>query len=170
MIYRVYLASIVIGITLLIHSCSLFDHSDDECAYETPWVLPPSIKVIPDTLQVGGKNFVLICYLYRDFQPISPPDGKPLIAIIRLTEVDSIPITINLELTHLWITYNSQYWSTTFTNEQGAPTPDYQKEKVARCGPKWGPGVTVDVMCKLIYNRETILYLKSSNVLIGRTD
>ena len=94
---------------------------------------PPSLGSTPETLVVGTQAFFLDCYLWRDFQPVSPPDGKPMIASIRLTEADSLPIEVNVRMTHLWVMYGAQRWSTSFTNEERPPTPDYQQEKVARC-------------------------------------
>lgn len=45
----------------------------------------------PDTIYIEGRQVYLSTYMWRDFMPISPPDGKPLIAIMSITAVDTIP-------------------------------------------------------------------------------
>ncbi len=51
-----------------------------------------------DTLIIGDKAFVLDAYLYRDFMPISPPDGNPMISINWLVSIDSTEIPNNIDL------------------------------------------------------------------------
>lgn len=131
---------------------------------------PPPLGTTPETLAVGSQAFFLDCYLWRDFMPISPPGGRLLIAVIRLTEVDSLPIEVDVRMTHLWVIYGNQCWSTGFTSEERPYIPDYQREKVARCGPKWGPDVTVDLITEVRTAGQDRHYLKSVDVPIWRTE
>ena len=43
-------------------------------------------------------------------------------------------------------------------------------EKIARDGPKWGPGIQVDVVVRLLDKEELFYLLKAENQLIQRTD
>jgi hypothetical protein len=38
-------------------------------------------SMVTETLFIGSKSYVLEAYMWRDFQPISPENGKPLISI-----------------------------------------------------------------------------------------
>lgn len=67
--------------------------------------VPPDIPIAqllqaPDTISADGKWLYLTTEMWRDFMPFSPPDGKPLIAIIYVTTADStqIPSSISTEL------------------------------------------------------------------------
>ena len=56
--------------------------------------VPPDIPIsqlrsAPETITVEGRQLYLTTFIWRDFQPISPPDGKPLIAIIYVTATDT---------------------------------------------------------------------------------
>src|SRR3970040_2496548 len=42
----------------------------------------------PDIIDIEGEKIILNTYLWRDFMPVSPPDGKPLIALIMIESVD----------------------------------------------------------------------------------
>lgn len=71
----------------------------------------------PSQLTIDGRTYELQSYLWRDFQPFSPPDGKPLIALIRLVEVDSLAVPEAVTMEYLWVVNGAETWATEFTNE-----------------------------------------------------
>jgi len=141
----------------------------------------PNIKVDQDlitelnnkatgTIIIDTNNYFLDTYLWRDFQPISPPNGKPLISINWLIRADSNAIPVNIKLKLQYVIYGDSVWIADYTNETHL-TPEFKQEKVSRNGPKWGPHVYVNIIAKIsdtIANRD--YYLKRSNAFIGRTD
>lgn len=124
----------------------------------------------PEESEVQGRTYVLETYMWRDFMPISPPDGKPLIAIIRVCTKDSTQLPAELEIDRLWVIKGKDVWETRFSGQGTRPNP-FTLERVAREGPKWGPNVKVDVVAGLVHEAEDMIYLlKASDQLIFRTD
>lgn len=131
--------------------------------------MPPSEDATSDTLVIGDQAFVLTCSLWRDFQPVSPPGGKPMIGVVVLREVDSQPIEGDLELTHLWVIYGELYWSTEYTSEVIPDVPEYMRVRIARDGPKWGPDITVDVVSEVTDRNGRAYYIRERDVYVFAT-
>ncbi len=124
-----------------------------------------------DTLIIESNRFVLDAYLWRDFMPISPPDGKPMISINWLIEVDSIEIPDNIDLIKQYVIYNDSIWISEYENESGPTQPEYKIEKISREGPKWGPKIYVDVISKVRdSDTNNDYYIRIKNVYVVRTD
>lgn len=104
------------------------------------------LRAVPLVARVEGKNLILSPYLYRDFQPVAPPDGEPLIAGLRIFAADSSAIPANITVDAVWVVYGDEIWAAPVGEarfEHSAP-PFY--EGIARDGPKWGPSIRVDVI------------------------
>lgn len=138
--------------------------------------VPPDIPIgellaAPDTILVEGKTLYLSTYLWRDFMPISPPDGHPLIAIIYVTATDTAQLPSSISADAVWIVYEQQVWKSWFTNEP--IPPDQQRPnrivKLARDGPKWGPGIYVSVIVRVIDSQGGTSLLRAPNQFINRT-
>lgn len=154
---------------LLLTTVSLSQCSD-------PVSSPPDIPIetllaAPDTLKIENQRFVLSTVLWRDFQPVSPPDGKPLIALAYIQTTDSSTISSSIDADAIYIVYNNQVWKSFFSNE--ILTPDdlrpYRIGRIAREGPKWGPDVYVDVIVRTKAGDQDYL-LKAGRQYIDRTD
>ncbi|NET04683.1 MAG: hypothetical protein F6K09_34125 [Merismopedia sp. SIO2A8] len=131
-----------------------------------------TLQSAPEQIEVQNTKLTLETYLWRDFMPISPPDGKPLIAVIRIKAQDSMEFPTSIISDKLWIINGQEIWETEFTNEEqiaSNSTPSLL-EKVARGGPKWESGVEVDVIIRIIDENNHTYLLKTSNQLINRTD
>jgi hypothetical protein len=123
-----------------------------------------------DTLTIDSYRYSLDAYLWRDFMPISPPNGKPLISINWLINVDTIPIPANIELKQQYVIYNDSIWIADYEAETHT-TPSYKIEKISRNGPKWGPKIYVDIIAKISDTKtKTDYFLKRKNINIIRTD
>ena len=120
--------------------------------------------------RVDGKDLILSPYLYRDFQPVAPPDGQPLIAGLRVFAADSSAVPASIRVDAVWVVYGDQVWAATAGEErfENLPTPYYQV--IARNGPKWGPGVRVDVVVRIRHSSNATSLLRAADQLIGRTD
>jgi hypothetical protein len=64
----------------------------------------------------------------------------------------------------IWVLHGTQVWSAGV--EQVAGTQDW----VARDGPKWGPGIRVDVVARLRNADGEEVLVRAANRLIERTD
>ncbi len=136
----------------------------EESSYEIDDLL-----AAPEVVSIGGQNYALETFMWRDFMPITPPGGQPLITIIWVTEVDSLSIPQELNATTLYVINDDEVWETPFSDEDSPPTPEHKLEKVARDGPKWGPDILVTVVVQIKFDGSTYL-LKASDQYIGRTD
>jgi hypothetical protein len=103
----------------------------------------------PSSVVIGGKTLVLGASLWRDFQPIAPPDGRPLVAVLQVRTDDGSVVPADVRADAVWIVFGADVWSVAPREERqrSETTPVY--ELVARDGPKWGPGVDVDVVVRL---------------------
>ncbi len=119
------------------------------------------LRSAPTALVIAGRQVPIELFLWRDFMPISPPDGKPLAAVIRLpSDVES------LEVTKSWVLQESLIWV-------AAPSfvaASTGREWVARGGPKWGPGVDVEVIVRVRDASGGAYLVRTPNVPINRTD
>jgi hypothetical protein len=126
----------------------------------------------PDTINVDGRSLTLSTYMWRDFMPISSPDGKPLITIVYVTATDTATLPTTIEVDKLWIINEDQIWNSGFS-EESIP-PDQLKPnrivRVAREGPKWGPLIYVDVIVRVRDSQSTFHLLRASQQWIERTD
>lgn len=137
--------------------------------------VPPTISIqellaAPDTVVVEGRTLTLSTSIWRDFMPISPPDGKPLIAAAYIDAVDTTRLPSSITSDAIWIAYDGQVWNSHFTNETPPQQRPNRLEKIARNGPKWGPGVYVDVVVRVFDGRGIAVLLGASHQCIGRTD
>lgn len=119
--------------------------------------------------RVEGKELILLPYLWRDFQPVAPPDGQPLIAGLRVRAADSTAVPSTIRIDAAWIVFGDQVWATSVGEGRFETSPWPFYEVVARNGPKWGPGVRVDVVVRIRHSGTTSL-LRAADQLIGRTD
>lgn len=103
----------------------------------------------PTAVTVAGKSLRLETFLTRDFMPISPPDGKPLGGVLRIRTADSsgVPATVRADM--VWVLNGSETWSAVPREERSRSETAPVYELIARDGPKWGPGITVDVVVRL---------------------
>ncbi|MBT8387845.1 MAG: hypothetical protein KJO12_10575 [Ignavibacteria bacterium] len=124
-----------------------------------------------DTLNIENQSIALSTYMRRDFQPFSPPNGKPLIALVYIETLDSLLIPSSMNSDAIYIVYNNQVWKSFFTEENLTPSElrPFRITKIARNGPKWGPNVYVDVIVRIMVGDKVYL-LRASEQYIGRTD
>jgi hypothetical protein len=117
------------------------------------------LRGTPTSAILGGQLFELQVHLYRDFMPVSPPNGQPLAVVVRLPDRLA---TVRVE--RIWVIFGDQVWSADV--EQVPGTQDW----VARGGPKWGPGVRVDVVARLRDATGNEVVIRAPDRLIERTD
>lgn len=123
-----------------------------------PQEFQPSITELKakavDTLNINANRLTLDAYLYRDFMPVSPPNGKPMIAINWLIDVDSMKIPEHLEMVGQAVIYGDSIWISDYEPDDGITSSEFKWQRTSRDGPKWGPDVYVDVI-SLVRDTET---------------
>jgi hypothetical protein len=123
----------------------------------------------PEQVEIEGRKYVLETSLWRDFMPICPPDGEPLIALIWVTATDSLEFPSSINADRLWVIKDHEVWETKFSNEARPKEPyrKHQLEKIARDGPKWGPRIQVEVVVRISEKNKGTYLLRASNQRIG---
>lgn len=110
----------------------------------SPTIPLDTLLSAPEQIEIYGRICTLETYLWRDFMPgpNTPPDGKPLIALIRIIAIDLLPFPSTIDANRLWVINGQEAWETEFSDEEIPTSPNrkHQLEKIARNGPKWGPG------------------------------
>ncbi len=150
-------------IYILIQGCKLFESSG------------PSIQDLlasPEQIEIDGREYILETYLWRDFMPVSPPDGQPLIALIWVTATDSLAFPSSIDASCLYIVNDEQLWETEFSEEDRPENPnrEHQLEEIARFGPKWGPNIQVEVIVRVVDGENNTYLLRAADQWIYRTD
>jgi hypothetical protein len=124
-----------------------------------------------DTLVIESNRFVLDAYLWRDFMPFSPENGKPMVAINWLRQVDSTEIPDHIHLMKQYVIFNDSIWTSAYATETHPNQSNYKIERVSREGPKWGPKIYVDVISN-VYDAATNknYFIRTKKVYVERTD
>jgi hypothetical protein len=131
-----------------------------------PSVSLKQLEGAPETVAIGDREFTLETSLYRDFFPICPPDGRPLIAITYVVASGEEQFPVWLDADRLWVVNGEEVWEVVPIEEK-RPYPDNQLMKVARDGPKWKPRIYVDVVVRLVDAKGNTYLLRAADQQIG---
>ncbi len=143
----------------------------DEGASAPPDLPPSQLQAARDTITVEGRKLFLATFIWRDFMPVSPPDGKPLIAVLYVTATDTVPLPGSISADAVWIVYDNQVWKSWLRDDPAAgENKRYRLVKIAREGPNWGPGVAVDVVVRVFDGSHNAFLLRAPSQWISRTD
>lgn len=123
----------------------------------------------PTRIQLDGRELTLEAYLWRDFMPVAPPNGQPLVAVLRVRTANGTQFPAGVTADLVSVLYDGQVWAAPAVQEHPGTQPNVL-EVVARDGPKWGPHVYVDVVVRLRDAGGQTHLLRAPNQLIGRTD
>lgn len=128
-----------------------------------------SLTEVPTSVVIDGKLLTLRASLWRDFQPISPPDGKPMIAALQIQTADGSGVPATVTADTVWLVLATDVWSGAAREERprGDTAPIY--EVVARDGPKWNPGALVDVIVQLRDRNGGVSRLRAAGQLVQAT-
>lgn len=127
-----------------------------------PRATPPAQEIVVD-----GVRLVLEPFLNRDFMPFTPPDGKAMLAMLRVRSANGVPIPSGLTWRSATVSYEGQRWESVPV-AQPSSDPAVIIGRSAD-GPKWGPGVRVDVQVTLARDGK-LWTLSESDVLVSRSD
>lgn len=130
---------------------------------------PSEVAAAPTRITLEGRELTLEVHLWRDFQPITPPNGQPLVALARVKTVDGSPFPAGVTVDQVTVVYEDRVWSAPARQEHPSWRQDIL-EVIARDGPKWGPHVTVDVAVRVRGPGGEAYLLGAPDQVIGRTD
>ncbi|MDH3689020.1 MAG: hypothetical protein OEU36_06015 [Gammaproteobacteria bacterium] len=121
-------------------------------------------------VRIEDNDYVLEGYLWRDFMPSAPPDGRPLQVVIMLVDTDGRQIPEDLKMMRLWVIHDEEVWETRFSDESRPDAGRGRLEKIARDGPKWKPGSVVDVVVMLGTKKSEQYLLSARELTIEQTN
>ncbi len=142
--------------------CTSCEFVDFESYVTTLDSLPNEIEIIsaPDEVVISGELITIEAYLWRDFMPPTPPNGTPMMASLKIKTVNLTDLPAGLKAEKLYVVNQQDVWVSDFSNESRPTQPPYQMEVIARDGPKWGPGILVDVVVMLRDSQYNIYYIR----------
>ena len=160
----------IICVFCIFLSCCNDELADNNIRSDNELILQLKTKAV-DTLTIESNSLVLNAYLWRDFQPSSPTNGKPMISINWLIDINSVKVPDNINMVKQYVIYRDSIWISDYENEMSPNQLDYKTEKISRNGPEWGPKIYVDVISQVYdSNTDKTYYLALNNVFIERTD
>ncbi len=124
--------------------------------------------IAPRLVIIDGVPYRVQASLNRDFMPISPPDGKPLTLGIRVLTADSSSIPASVTADSAWVYNGEAVWRTAVVERQ--PRNASYFDVGALGGPKWGPGIEVDVVVRLRDGAGHSFLVQALRQLITRSD
>ena len=135
----------------------------------THFLLIHDLRAAPERIEINGTEYTLEAWLNRDFMPICPLGGNPLLAIVRVKAPGETAISSKIDATRLWVVKGIEIWETELASLEGPARGD-TLDKVGRDGPKWRPGISVDVVVRIIDLKSGKNYLlKAPNQVITRS-
>ena len=152
---------------------------------QTKQDLSVSIKDLrnaPTMVEVDSRSLHLSAYPWRDFMPINgSADGSPLMVVLKVSSADQQPLPSGVRMDRAWILFGEQSWEVSdlrgriagqdHDNDLWISCPVSPVcEVTVRGGPKWGPGVYVDVVVRLTDREGRHHFLQAPNQYIVRRD
>ena len=143
------------------------------CARNTPTEpgepgSPSELRSTPTTISTDGRTLRLDAELWRDFMPVSPPNGKPLTVIARVTALGGAPVPPTVRATEIVVVQGEEVWRTAAREERSRAETAPAYEIVGRDGPKWSPGTRVDVIV-VVTNGSRTWHLRAPSQVIAAT-
>jgi hypothetical protein len=132
--------------------------------------VPPAVRAADTSAVVSGHPITITPFLWRDFQPIAPTDGRPLVVVVRVAATDGVALAPSVMADSLWVVLGDQAWVAAAVEEQTRPGTGTEFAVVARDGPTWAPGSRVDVVLRLRVGAAAPVYVRAANQVIVRTD
>jgi hypothetical protein len=131
----------------------------------------PELRNAPLEAVVQGVPLRIGAELWRDFMPVSPPEGRPLTGVVWIWAADRAAAGPVPKADRCWILRGDSAWLTLPMPE---PPPSPSDSVLARYslreGPLWGPGDQVDVVLRLVNEGGKPILIRAAGQEITRTD
>jgi len=133
-----------------------------------PTVQLKQLEGAPETIEIGDREFTLETYLWRDFFPVCPPDGRPLVAKTSVVGSGEERFPSYLDADYVWVINGEEVWGDPLVDE-GAPGDENELVRVARDGPMWKPLIHVDVVVRVVDAKGNTYLLRAADQEIHLT-
>ena len=140
------------------------------------------LRKAPTAVVLDGRSLHLSAYPWRDFMPsnLNGSDGSPMMVGLKVVSADQKPFPSGLRIDRAWVLLGEQIWEVPDLRGRVKAHADEDSwidcsdspvcKTTARGGPKWGPGVFVDVIVRLTDREGKHHFLQApSSILIEAT-
>ncbi|HEC11757.1 MAG TPA: hypothetical protein ENI80_00645 [Acidiferrobacteraceae bacterium] len=105
-------------------------------------------------INIDGRDYRLQADMWQNRIP-RVEDGvlqRPMVVLIRVSAVDENPIPDDIHADSIWLIQGDNLWQGAFSDEVRLKDPArrHQYERIARKGPLWKPGSSVDVIVRVL--------------------
>ena len=131
------------------------------------------LQLAPATAIIAGQTVTIEPYLWRDFQPGTPssgPPGRPLAVALRVRTSDGAALAMDVAADSVWVVNGDRAWAARAVQEVPRSLTGAYLEVMARNGPRWEPGLRVDVVARVRDGAGRVAYLRAADQLINRAD
>jgi len=137
--------------------------------------MPPPVSIdllraASDTVTLNGYPTVVGLNLWRNFMPVSPPDGRPLVAVATFYPISESDYSRDVSAAYVWVVKGNDVWQAGMKKEDPAHYPHNEVVTIADGGPKWDPGIQVDVIVGLMIEDRGLQLVRQTGITIVRTD
>ena len=118
------------------------------------------LRNAPAEIEFENKTLRLTAYAWRDFAPgAMGPNGSALMVAFEINTPDKKPLPNGVRVDRAWVLFGEEVWEVSDLRNR-IPNQDHAEESWINCsnsqycnitlrdGPKWGPGVDVDVIVR----------------------
>lgn len=141
------------------------------CAYDPGRSGAPSALSLLSVAQqavLGAARVSLEAEAWRSFQPITGEAGDPLIVVARLH--GTAPLDPQLRIDTLYVVRGNEIWTGRSREEQPRASGGLDLEVVARNGPPWASGDSIDVIAEVTGVDGQKVRLRSARIAVLRVD
>jgi hypothetical protein len=124
------------------------DQHDAPTIQEVDGASLAALRAVPLRVSISSTSLRISVFLWRDFQPTFDRDGHLLIAAVRVSTVAEALLP-EISAGRIAVIRRGQAWIAPMVEENPYSRGDSHLEVVARNGPRWGPGILVDVILEL---------------------
>ena len=125
------------------------------------------LRNAPASLLVDGKRIEVRGFLWRDFEPATPPSGSALMAVFILHSPHDEVTPADIRPAYLWVLNGGDVWEAVL-HQQDYSLPNEFRAR-ADGGPKWGPEIPVDVVLGVLDSAKRLHLVAIRGILIGST-
>lgn len=139
------------------------------------------LRNAPTMVVVDNRSLHLSAYAWRDFMPGNAGlEGSPMMIAFKVTSADKQPLPSGLRMERAWVLFGEEVWEV--SNLRGPKADqDHDKDSWIKCpvspvceisvhgGPRWGPGVYVDVVVRLTDSEGREHFLQAPNQFVIAT-
>ena len=129
---------------------------------------PELLRGVSEQAVQGGTQLSLEAEAWRSFQPITGESGDPLIVVARLH--GTAPLGPQVQVDTLYVVRGSEIWVGRSVEEQARAAGGRDLEVVARNGPAWAAGDSIDVIAEVSTGGGKRVRLRSPRAAIQRVD